>query len=173
MTHTIHGFEVHEDLIDNAVRVLKKYFCAVLTNEQCLVLLQQDTAKELVQDIVQCKSCSDTWTRDLLILELLTNIRLQLRWPSNCDTEQYSQDFKRAYFLALTKAGYGTTVKQRPTINGRLRPVIRAEDIKHKGRMTDEQIAEIPVDKVYEWVRIGAWKQRDFVKWLKTIRVIE
>jgi hypothetical protein len=58
-------------------------------------------------------------------------------------------------------------------INGRLTPRIAADDIKHKERLTDEQIAAIPVEKVYEWVKTGAWKQRDFKKWLKVLRVIE
>lgn len=44
---------------------------------------------------------------------------------------------------------------------------IRAEDIKHPGRLTDEQIKSIPVDKVYAWVRSADWKQRDFIKWLQ------
>lgn len=58
-------------------------------------------------------------------------------------------------------------------INGRLTPRMTADDIKHKGRLTDEQIADIPIDKVYMWVRIGAWKPKDFNKWLKVLRVIE
>lgn len=39
--------------------------------------------------------------------------------------------------------------------------------------LTDEQIADIPIEKVYEWVKTGQWKQRDFFKWLKALRVIE
>jgi hypothetical protein len=49
---------------------------------------------------------------------------------------------------------------------------IYAEDIKHVGRLTEDEIACLPVDRVYMWLRQGAWKQKDFNKWLKTMRVI-
>lgn len=39
--------------------------------------------------------------------------------------------------------------------------------------LSNEQIADIPLEKVYEWVKTGKWKQRDFFKWLKALRVIE
>ncbi len=58
-------------------------------------------------------------------------------------------------------------------INGRVRPGVKADDIKHPNRLTDDQIADIPVEKVYEWVKTGAWKQKDFKRWLKVLRVIE
>lgn len=47
------------------------------------------------------------------------------------------------------------------------------DDIKHEGRLTDDEIAAIPVDKVYEWVRTGMWKKKDFNRWLKVMCVIE
>ena len=50
---------------------------------------------------------------------------------------------------------------------------IYAEDIKHVGRLSEDEIAYLPVDKVYAWVRQGAWKTKDFNKWLKVMRVIE
>ena len=50
---------------------------------------------------------------------------------------------------------------------------VYAEDIKYAGRLTDDEIAHLPVDKVYMWVKQGAWKQKDFKKWLKVMRVIE
>lgn len=50
---------------------------------------------------------------------------------------------------------------------------IRAEDIKHENLLTDNQIADIEIEQVYQWVRTGAWKQKDFKKWLRVIRVIE
>lgn len=50
---------------------------------------------------------------------------------------------------------------------------IYAEDIRHEGRLTEDEIATLEVDKVYSWVRQGAWKPRDFNKWLKVMRVIE
>lgn len=50
---------------------------------------------------------------------------------------------------------------------------IYAEDIKHAGRLSDDEIACLSTDKVYAWVRQGAWKPKDFNKWLKVIRVIE
>lgn len=46
---------------------------------------------------------------------------------------------------------------------------IRAEDIKHKNRLTDDEIAAIPVQHVYEWVRTGQWKHKDFKRWLKVL----
>ena len=50
---------------------------------------------------------------------------------------------------------------------------VQAGDIKHKGLLTDEQIADIPTTHVYEWVKTGAWKKRDFETWLRVMRVIE
>lgn len=50
---------------------------------------------------------------------------------------------------------------------------IYAEDIKYVGRLSEDEIACLPVDKVYMWLRQGAWKQKDFNKWLKVMRVIE
>ena len=49
----------------------------------------------------------------------------------------------------------------------------KAMDIKHKDRLNTDQIADIPIEKVYEWVKTGQWKQRDFKIWLKALRVIE
>lgn len=48
----------------------------------------------------------------------------------------------------------------------------RADDIKRQ-ILTDFEIGEIPVEKVYEWVKTGSWKKKDFDKWLKALRVIE
>ena len=50
---------------------------------------------------------------------------------------------------------------------------IYAEDMYHEGRLTDDEIAGLPVEKVYSWVRQGAWKTKHFNKWLKVMRVIE
>jgi len=50
---------------------------------------------------------------------------------------------------------------------------IYAEDIKHVGRLSEDEIACLAVDKVYMWLRQGAWKQKDFNRWLKVMRVIE
>jgi hypothetical protein len=49
---------------------------------------------------------------------------------------------------------------------------ICAEDIKYKDRLTDDEIANLSVDKVHMWVRTGLWKAKDFKKWLKVMRVI-
>ena len=49
---------------------------------------------------------------------------------------------------------------------------IHASDIKHTGLLTDDEIAFIPIEKVYEWIKTGQWKLRDYKTWLKTIRVI-
>lgn len=50
---------------------------------------------------------------------------------------------------------------------------IRADDIKHANRLSNDEIANIPINRVYEWVRAGAWKTKDFNRWLKALRVIE
>jgi hypothetical protein len=59
-------------------------------------------------------------------------------------------------------------------IRGRIaKKGIYAVDIKYANRLTDDEIAYLPVDKVYMWVRTGAWKAKDFNRWLKVLRVIE
>jgi hypothetical protein len=50
---------------------------------------------------------------------------------------------------------------------------LRATDIKHKDLLSREQIQDIPIDRVYMWVRTGDWKQKDFNRWLKALRVVE
>jgi hypothetical protein len=50
---------------------------------------------------------------------------------------------------------------------------IQAADIRHSGLLTQEQIQFIDFDKVYMWVRTGDWKQKDFKRWLKALRVVE
>lgn len=50
---------------------------------------------------------------------------------------------------------------------------IQASDIKRKELLTTEQIQDIPIDRVYMWLRAGDWKQKDFNRWLKALRVIE
>lgn len=37
----------------------------------------------------------------------------------------------------------------------------------------DSAIADIPLEKVYEWVRTGLWKQKHFLRWAKVVRLIE
>ncbi len=54
-----------------------------------------------------------------------------------------------------------------------IRRGIQASDIKRKELLTTEQIQDIPLDKVYMWLRAGDWKQKDFNRWLKALRVIE
>jgi hypothetical protein len=51
----------------------------------------------------------------------------------------------------------------------------KADHIKQGGSLalSDEQIANIPIEKVYEWVRTGQWRQKHFIKWLKVLRVVE
>ena len=51
----------------------------------------------------------------------------------------------------------------------------KADHIKQGGTLalTDAQVADIPIEKVYEWVRTGQWRQKHFIKWLKVLRVIE
>jgi hypothetical protein len=50
---------------------------------------------------------------------------------------------------------------------------IQAADIKHSGLLTAQQIQFIDFDKVYMWVRTGDWKQKDFKRWLKALKVME
>lgn len=38
---------------------------------------------------------------------------------------------------------------------------------------SDDEIANIPIEKVFEWVKLGLWKHKHFKRWLTVIRVIE
>lgn len=49
---------------------------------------------------------------------------------------------------------------------------IRAEDIKHQGRLTTEQIASISPEMAYMWVSTKSWKMKDFKQWLKAISMV-
>ena len=51
----------------------------------------------------------------------------------------------------------------------------KADDIKHGGALalSDAEIQDIPPDLIFQWVRAGKWKLKDWNKWLKAIRVIE
>ena len=60
-----------------------------------------------------------------------------------------------------------------PELEARIARKIRSEDIKHETRLTDDQIAGTSTSHVFEWVKTGQWKLRDFNKWLKVLRVIE
>lgn len=50
---------------------------------------------------------------------------------------------------------------------------IHHDDIKHSGRLTDDEIAGINPQLVYEWVRTGQWKRKDFETWLRVLMVID
>lgn len=50
---------------------------------------------------------------------------------------------------------------------------IAGNDIKVKGLLTDDEIADLPVEKIHYWIRQGIWTQKEFKRWLKIIRVIE
>jgi hypothetical protein len=50
---------------------------------------------------------------------------------------------------------------------------IQASDIKRQELLTEQEIQFIDFDKVYMWVRTGDWKQKDFNRWLKALRVME
>lgn len=39
--------------------------------------------------------------------------------------------------------------------------------------LTVQEIQDIPVERVFEWVKTGAWSVRDFRKWLQAIRIID
>jgi hypothetical protein len=59
-------------------------------------------------------------------------------------------------------------------MRGRIaRKGIQANDIKHKDLLTEQEIQFIDFDKVYMWVRTGDWKQKDFKRWLKALKVME
>jgi hypothetical protein len=49
----------------------------------------------------------------------------------------------------------------------------KSEDIKHPDRLTEDQIASIPVEQVFCWSRTGAWKEKDFKKWCKVMCIID
>lgn len=57
-------------------------------------------------------------------------------------------------------------------INNRKTNRMSSTDIKHKDMLNLSQIQDIPLDKVYEWVKTGKWNMKDFNKWLKALRVI-
>ncbi len=48
---------------------------------------------------------------------------------------------------------------------------VRSEDIKHKDRLTEDQIIDIPLLNVFAWVRDGKWNYKDFQKWWETTTV--
>lgn len=50
---------------------------------------------------------------------------------------------------------------------------IYGNDIKIANLLTDDEIADLSVEKIYSWVHQGKWNQKDFKRWLKIIRVIE
>lgn len=50
---------------------------------------------------------------------------------------------------------------------------IVGSDIKVHKLLTDDEIADLPVEKIHHWVSQGIWDQRDFKRWLKIIRVID
>ena len=50
---------------------------------------------------------------------------------------------------------------------------IQASDIKRQELLTEQEIQFIDFDKVYMWVRTGDWKQKDFNRWLKALKVME
>jgi hypothetical protein len=50
---------------------------------------------------------------------------------------------------------------------------IHGADIKIKGLLTDDEIADLNVEKIHYWIRQGIWTQKEFKMWLKIIRVIE
>lgn len=50
---------------------------------------------------------------------------------------------------------------------------IQASDIKRQELLTEQEIQFIDFDKVYMWVRAGDWKQKDFNRWLKALKVME
>lgn len=50
---------------------------------------------------------------------------------------------------------------------------IYGEDIKVKDLLTEDEIADLSVDKIHTWIRQGIWTQKEFKMWLKIIRVIE
>lgn len=50
---------------------------------------------------------------------------------------------------------------------------IRAEDIRVEGRLSEDEIANLDPKLVYQWIRAGDWKPKQFEQWLKVMRVIE
>lgn len=50
---------------------------------------------------------------------------------------------------------------------------MQADDIHHEGLLEQNQIQDIPLEKVYEWVRTGKWKQKHFLRWAKAVRLTD
>ncbi len=50
---------------------------------------------------------------------------------------------------------------------------IYGADVKIKGLLTDDEIADLPIEKIHYWICQGIWSQKEFNMWLKIIRVIE
>ena len=48
---------------------------------------------------------------------------------------------------------------------------ICAGDIKHAGRLTNDEIAGLDIVQVFTWIRQCAWSFNDFKKWLKVVKV--
>lgn len=46
------------------------------------------------------------------------------------------------------------------------------DDIKHSGRLTDDEIARMPTDLIYVLITAGLWKKNDFEKWLKVMYIL-
>lgn len=58
------------------------------------------------------------------------------------------------------------SINHQPTIK------YHAVQIKSDDILTTEEIANIPIQMVYMWTRSGAWKQKDFIKWLNAVKEI-
>lgn len=42
-----------------------------------------------------------------------------------------------------------------------------------KSNVPDSQIADTPLHLVYQWMRTGAWRPKDFQRWCQILRITE
>lgn len=62
-----------------------------------------------------------------------------------------------------------TSTRARWPIHARIsRGRILRDDIKYSDRLTPAQIATIPCEKVYQYLREKSWNYKDFMKWLNS-----
>jgi len=77
--------------------------------------------------------------------------------------EQYTHANSKAVMVKLENQK--TLIRKRIENKG-----IIAEDIYHKDRLTDFEIASIPSMKAYMWIKQGAWKPKHFNRWLEMVK---
>ena len=44
---------------------------------------------------------------------------------------------------------------------------------RQQGSIIERMIADLPIDKIWEWIKTGKWNRKDYLRWFTVIRVIE